>query len=84
MTILGGWVTILGLVADGVWKGVYPWVFGHSKQLSLYKFFDPSTPSMRKVDAGKRKEKKEKKKEKENNDVYSGHYVIASSRPPER
>jgi len=35
---------------------------------------------MRKVDDG---EKKRKKKEKENNDVYSGHYVIAS-RPPER
>ena len=35
-------------MADGVWKGVYPKVFGHSKQLSLNKFFDPSTPSMRK------------------------------------
>ena len=34
-------------MADGVWKGVYPQVFGHSKQLSLNKFFDPSTPSMR-------------------------------------
>ena len=41
-------MTILGLVADGVWKGVYPWVFGHSKKLSQNKFFDPSTPSMRK------------------------------------
>ena len=41
-------------------------VFGHSKQLSLNKFFDPSTPSMRKVDDGE-------KKKKENNDVYSGH-----------
>ena len=30
-------------MADGVWKGVYPKVFGHSKQLSLNKFFDPST-----------------------------------------
>ena len=38
------WVTILGLVADGVWKGVYPKVFGYSKQLSLNKFFDPSIP----------------------------------------
>ena len=29
-------------------------VFGHSKQLSLNKFFDPSTPSMRKGrDGGK-------------------------------
>ena len=35
-------------MADGVWKGVYPYGFGHSKQLSLNKFFDPSTPSMRK------------------------------------
>ena len=33
-------------MADGVWKGVYPHVFGRSKQLSLNKFFDPSTPSM--------------------------------------
>ena len=32
----------------GVWKGVYPWVFGRSKQLSQNKFFDPYTPSMRK------------------------------------
>ena len=46
VTILGGWVTILGLVANGVWKGVYPWVFRHSKQLSLNKFFDPSIPSL--------------------------------------
>ena len=45
---------------DGVWKGVYLKVFGHSTQLSLNKFFDPSTPSMRKVDNG---EKKEEKKE---------------------
>ena len=29
-------------------EGVYPSVFGHSKQLSLNKFFDPTTPSMRK------------------------------------
>ena len=34
---------------------------------------------MRKVDDG---EKKKEKKEK--NVVFSGHYVIASSRPPER
>ena len=42
-------------MVDGVWKGVYPYVFGHSKQLSLNKFFDPSTPSMRKVDDGEEK-----------------------------
>jgi len=33
---------------------------------------------MRKVDNGEKKEKKEK------NGVFSGHYVIASSLPPER
>ena len=43
--------------------GVYPWVFGHSKQLSLNKFFDPTTPSMRKVDNGEKKKKKKEKKE---------------------
>ena len=35
-------------MADGVWKGVQPKVIGHFKQLSLNKFFDTSTPSMRK------------------------------------
>ena len=35
---------------------------GRSKQLSLNKFFDPRTPSMRKEDNGK---KRRKKKEKE-------------------
>ena len=39
-----------------VWKGVYPQIFGHSKQLSLNKFFDVSTPSMRKGrDGGEKK-----------------------------
>ena len=43
-------------MAEGVWKGVYPQVFGRSRQLSLNKFFDPSTPSMRKGrDGGKKK-----------------------------
>ena len=56
-------------MADGVWKGVYPKVFGHSKQLSLNKFFDPSTPSMRK---GRGEEKKIGEKNN-NNDVYRGH-----------
>ena len=54
-------------MADGVWKGVQPYVIGHFKQLLLNKFFDTSTPSMRKVDDGKEKEKKE------NNDGNSGH-----------
>ena len=44
---------------------------------------------MRKVDDGEEKRKKKKKKEKEKrekekNGVFSGHYVIASSLPPER
>ena len=38
------------------------WVFGLSRQLSLNKFFDPSTPSMRKVDDRETKKKKEKKR----------------------
>ena len=52
-------------MADGVRKGVYTSVFGHSKQLSLNKFFDLSTPSMRKGRDGEKKWKKDK-------DVYSG------------
>ena len=53
-------------MADGVWKGVQSQVIGRSRQLSLNKFFDRSTPSMRKVDNGKRKKR-------ENNAVFSGH-----------
>ena len=34
-------------MADGVWKGVNPEIFGRSKQLLLNKFYDPSTPSIR-------------------------------------
>ena len=49
-------------MADGVWKGVYPWVLGRSRQLSLNKFFDPSTPSMRKVDDGEKRKKKKRRK----------------------
>ena len=37
---------------------------GRSKQLSLNKFFDPSTPSMRKGrDGGKKREKRGKKRQ---------------------
>ena len=32
-------------------KSVYPWIFGHPRQLLLNRFFDPST-SLRKVDDG--------------------------------
>ena len=45
-------------MANGVWKGV----IGLFEPLSLNKFFDPSTPSMRNIDDGEeRKRKKEKK-----------------------
>ena len=57
-------------MADRVWKEVQSQVIGPSDQLSLNKFFDPSTPSMRKVDDGGEKRKKRKE---ENNDVFSGH-----------
>ena len=48
-------------MAEEVWKGVYPQVFGRSKQLSLNKFFDPSTPSMRKGCNGEKNRKKRKR-----------------------
>ena len=54
-------------MADGVWKGVHLKVIGRSDQLSLNKFFDPSTPSIREVDD------EEKKKRKENNGGNSRH-----------
>ena len=44
-------------MADGVWKGVYLLVFGSSHQFLLNRFFDPSTPTMRKVDDGEKKKK---------------------------
>ena len=70
---------------QGLERGL-PQGLGCSRQLSLNKFFDPNAPSMRKVDDGKRKEKKreKRKKRKEKNGVFSGHYVIARSLPPER
>ena len=58
-------------MANGVWKGVYPKVFGRSKQLSLNNFFDPSTPSMRKDDG--EEEKMGGGERKENSVFYSGH-----------
>ena len=48
-------------------------LIGLFEPLSLNKFFDPSTPSMRKDDNGETGEKKREKKEKENKDVFSGH-----------
>ena len=47
-------------MADGVWKVVYPKVFGHSRNLMLNKFFDQSIPSMRNVDNGEKKRRKKK------------------------
>ena len=49
-------------MADGVWKGAYPKVFGRSGQLLLNKFFDP--PSMRKgCEGGDKREKQGGRKE---------------------
>ena len=48
-------------MADGVWKFVYPYIFGCSRQFSLNKLFDPSTSSMRK---GCDREKETGEKEK--------------------
>ena len=45
-------------MANGVWKGVFSLFFGCTHQLSLNKFFDPSTPSLRKVDDREKKKKK--------------------------
>ena len=59
-------------MADGVWKGVQPQVIGHFEQFSLNKFYDQSTPSLRKGDGGEKRKKKRKEK-KENKDVFSGH-----------
>ena len=68
----------------GSGKGSIPRFWAASAYFLLSKFLDPSTPSMRKVDDGEKKEKKKEKKEKrEKNVVFSGHYVIASSLPPE-
>ena len=50
------------VAASGPQNGL-PLGFWHSKQLSLNKFFNLSTPSLRKVDDGeKRKEKKKERK----------------------
>ena len=49
-------------MAEEVWKGDHSGVFEPSYQLSLNKFFDPSTPSMRKE--RNRREKNRKKKER--------------------
>ena len=53
-------------MADGVWKGVQPEVIGHFKKLLLNKFFDPSTPSMRKGRDGEKKWEKNGMEKMEN------------------
>ena len=58
-------------MADGGGKGFQPQVIGHFEQLLLNKFFDPSTPSMRKGREGENGGKKWGKK-MENNGENSG------------
>ena len=67
-------------MADKVWKGVYPSVFGRSRQLSLNKFFYPSAPSMRTVDDGEKKKEKKKIMSPLTNMATN----VIASRPPER
>ena len=72
-------------MADGVWKGVQPKVIGHFKQLSLNKFFDPSTPSMRKGrDGGEKKSEKKEKKTKKKKKIMAEIVAtnVVASRPP--
>ena len=52
-------------MANGVWRGVYPRVIGHCKQLLLNTYFDLSTPSMNNSqNSNSAMTKKEKKKKK--------------------
>ena len=46
-------------MADGIWKGVQSQVIGRSDQLSINKFFDPNTPSIRKGHDGENEKKRE-------------------------
>ena len=41
-------------IAKGVWKGVCPYIFRHSRQLLLNRFFNSSTLSMKKVYDGEK------------------------------
>ena len=68
-------------MADRVWKGVYPYVLGRSRQLSLNKFFDPSpsAPSMRKVNDGEKKKKKKKKEKRKKKRVA---FLVATTSLP--
>ena len=64
-------------MAEGVWKDIYSQVFYHLSFLSEHSFYEK-----RSLQRGKKWGKKREKKEK--TDENSGHYVIASSRPPKR
>ena len=69
-------------MVDGVWKGVYPKIFGRSHQLFLNKFFYPGTPSKRKGrDGDKKMKKKMEEKIIKNNGENSG---TLSSLPVDR
>ena len=63
-------------MAAKVWKGIQPEVFWRSDTFLLNKFFDVSTPSMRKGCGG------EKKIEKIRTSIVATNVV--ASRPPER
>ena len=54
------------------------YVFGCSRQLFLNKFFDPSTPSMRKVDDGE-KEEEEKTNERIMLFIVASNFVASQS-----
>ena len=58
-------------MADRAWKGIQPLLFERFCQLSLNKFFDMSTPFMRKVDNEEKNVKNGIKPE--DYVVYSGH-----------
>ena len=56
------WPSVGPKIANGVWKGGYTFIFLRFSQLSLNKFFDSSTPSMRKInneETGKQKTKQD-------------------------
>ena len=58
--------------------------FGVTRDSDMWHSWASHRTSFRSLKNGKKKTKKKKRKKKENTDENSGHYVIASSRPPER
>ena len=69
-------------MAESVRKVAYPYVFGRSHQLLLNKFFDSSTPSMRKGRDGEWGKKG--KKRKMNMFMFIVATIVVASRTPER